>query len=48
MYYPKEKNIILSDYLKVLASFIKDCQLESGAIVSNADGSQIHGIIAKQ
>ena len=39
MYYPKEKNIILSDYLKVLASFIKDCQLESGAIVSNADGS---------
>ncbi|MEL0239143.1 MAG: phenyltransferase domain-containing protein, partial [Gammaproteobacteria bacterium] len=39
MYYPKEKNIILSDYLKILASFIKDCQLESGAIVSNADGS---------
>ena len=39
MYYPKEKNIILSDYLKILASFIKDCQLKSGAIVSNADGS---------
>ena len=39
MYYPAKKNIILRDYLKTLASFIKDCQLESGAIISNADGS---------